>query len=133
MATLTKREISTRNVDGATLYLVTAMFATDEGHHVHDDDPRFKASYKRADASNRRLGDPGLIRKLHSWFLPATDGSMPGPVGPSAVGQEMAVLDGCVGSLAWRMIRIGTSAPQLMKEAQTVTITLVDLPTAEHA
>ena len=49
MATLTKLDISTRKVDGAVQYLVTAIFATDEGHHAHDDDPRFKAWNERAD------------------------------------------------------------------------------------
>lgn len=49
MATLTKLDISTRKVDGATQYLVVAIFATDEGHHLHDQDPRFEAWNKRAD------------------------------------------------------------------------------------
>jgi hypothetical protein len=30
-------------------YLVVAIFATDEGHHVHDNDPRFEAWNARAD------------------------------------------------------------------------------------
>jgi hypothetical protein len=50
MATLTKLDITTKGVDGATQYLVVAIFATDEGHHVHDSDPRFEAWNKRADA-----------------------------------------------------------------------------------
>jgi heme-degrading monooxygenase HmoA len=50
MATLTKLDISTRKVDGAAQYLVVAIFATDEGHHEHDNDPRFEAWNKRADA-----------------------------------------------------------------------------------
>jgi hypothetical protein len=29
---------------------VVAIFATDEGHHVHDGDPRFEAWNKEADA-----------------------------------------------------------------------------------
>ena len=49
MATLTKLDITTVGVDGAVQYLVVAIFATDEGHHAHDDDPRFEAWNKRAD------------------------------------------------------------------------------------
>ena len=50
MATITRLDISTRKVDGAAQYLVVAIFATDEGHHEHDGDPRFEAWNKRADA-----------------------------------------------------------------------------------
>ena len=50
MATLTKLDISTSKADGAVQYLVVAIFATDEGHHEHDNDPRFDAWNKRADA-----------------------------------------------------------------------------------
>ena len=50
MATLTKLDITTRAVKGAVQYLVVAIFATDEGHHEHDGDPRFEAWNKRADA-----------------------------------------------------------------------------------
>jgi hypothetical protein len=50
MATLTRLDISTKEVDGAVQYLVVAIFATDEGHHVHDNDPRFEAWNARADA-----------------------------------------------------------------------------------
>lgn len=50
MATLTKLDISTKSVEGATQYLVVAIFASDEGHHAHDGDPRFEAWNKRADA-----------------------------------------------------------------------------------
>jgi hypothetical protein len=49
-ATLTKLDISTRKTDGAVQYLVVAIFATDEGHHEHDNDPRFDAWNRRADA-----------------------------------------------------------------------------------
>ena len=49
MATLTRLDITTRKVDGAQQYLVVAIFATDEGHHAHDSDPRFEAWNKRAD------------------------------------------------------------------------------------
>lgn len=49
MATLSKLDITTVSVDGAIQYLVVAIFATDEGHHAHDSDPRFEAWNKRAD------------------------------------------------------------------------------------
>src|SRR5919106_1455222 len=49
MATLTRLDISTKKVDGAVQYLVAVIFATDEGHHVHDSDPRFEAWNRRAD------------------------------------------------------------------------------------
>jgi hypothetical protein len=50
MATLTRLDISTKKADGAVQYLVVAIFATDEGHHLHDNDPRFEKWNKRADA-----------------------------------------------------------------------------------
>ena len=50
MATLTKLAISTKKAGAATQYLVVAIFASDEGHHEHDNDPRFAAWNKRADA-----------------------------------------------------------------------------------
>jgi hypothetical protein len=49
MATLSRLDISTKPTDGATQYLVVAIFATDQGHHLHDQDPRFEAWNKRAD------------------------------------------------------------------------------------
>jgi hypothetical protein len=49
MATLTRLDISTKKQSGAVQYLVVAIFATDEGHHEHDSDPRFEAWNKRAD------------------------------------------------------------------------------------
>jgi hypothetical protein len=49
MATLTRLDITTKGVDGATQFLVVAIFATDKGHHAHDSDPRFEAWNKRAD------------------------------------------------------------------------------------
>jgi hypothetical protein len=49
MATLSRLDISTKKVDGAIQYLVAVIFATDEGHHVHDTDPRFEAWNRRAD------------------------------------------------------------------------------------
>jgi hypothetical protein len=49
MATLSRLDISTKKADGAVQYLVVAIFSSDEGHHVHDSDPRFEAWNKRAD------------------------------------------------------------------------------------
>ncbi len=49
-ATLTRLDISTQQRDGAVQYLVVAIFATDEGHHLHDHDPRFEAWNQRAEA-----------------------------------------------------------------------------------
>jgi hypothetical protein len=49
-ASLSRLEISSRAVEGATQYLVMAVFATGEGHHEHDHDPRFAAWNERADA-----------------------------------------------------------------------------------
>jgi hypothetical protein len=48
-ATLSRLEISTKRVDNAVQYLVVAIFATDEGHHAHDSDPRFEAWNREAD------------------------------------------------------------------------------------
>jgi hypothetical protein len=50
VATLSRLDISTMGRDGAVQYLVVAIFATDEGHHEHDSDPRFEAWNARADA-----------------------------------------------------------------------------------
>ena len=49
-AYLNRMDISTRPVEGARQYLIVAVFATGEGHHLHDDDPRFNAWNQRADA-----------------------------------------------------------------------------------
>jgi hypothetical protein len=48
-ASLQRMEISSRPVEGAVQYLIVAVFATDEGHHEHDNDPRFQAWNERAD------------------------------------------------------------------------------------
>jgi hypothetical protein len=42
-ATLSRLDISSRPVDGATQYMVVAIFATGEGHHAHDAHPGFEA------------------------------------------------------------------------------------------
>jgi hypothetical protein len=49
MATLSRLDISTEGRDGVVQYLVVAIFATEEGHHIHDSDPRFEAWNARAD------------------------------------------------------------------------------------
>jgi len=49
MATLSRLDITTHQVKGAVQYLVVAIFASDEGHHVHDEDPRFAAWNELAD------------------------------------------------------------------------------------
>ena len=43
-------DISTEPVDGAVQYLVIAIFNSHDGHTAHDNDPRFKAWNKMADA-----------------------------------------------------------------------------------
>jgi hypothetical protein len=48
-ATLNRLDISTSPVEGATQYLVVAIFATGEGHHAHDGHPGFKAWNEIAD------------------------------------------------------------------------------------
>ena len=48
-AALSRLDISTLKVDGAVQYLVVAIFATDEGHHAHDGDPRFEAWNREAE------------------------------------------------------------------------------------
>jgi hypothetical protein len=50
MATLSRLDISTKKASGAVQYLVVAIFATDEGHEVHDSDPRFEQWNAQADA-----------------------------------------------------------------------------------
>ena len=50
MATLTPPRHQHETGRGAVQYLVVAIFATDEGHHVHDSDPRFEAWNAKADA-----------------------------------------------------------------------------------
>lgn len=42
-ASLTKMDISTRPVEGTAQYLISVVFADEEGHHLHDGDPRFQA------------------------------------------------------------------------------------------
>ena len=48
-ASLSRLDISSRSVGGATQYLVVAVFATGEGHHEHDNHPGFAAWNKQAD------------------------------------------------------------------------------------
>ena len=56
MATLSRLDISTVKAEGAVQFLVAVVFATDEGHHVHDSDPRFEAWNREAD--RYQIADP---------------------------------------------------------------------------
>lgn len=49
-ASLTKMDISTQPVEGAVQYLISVAFADEEGHHLHDADPRFQRWNEMADA-----------------------------------------------------------------------------------
>ncbi len=49
-ASISRLDISTLAVDGATQYMVVAVFATGEGHHAHDAHPGFQAWNAIADA-----------------------------------------------------------------------------------
>lgn len=49
-ASLTKMDISSIPRGDAVQYLIVVDFATGEGHHQHDDDPRFNAWNRIADA-----------------------------------------------------------------------------------
>jgi hypothetical protein len=42
-ATLSRMDISSNPVDGATQYLVSVIFSSGEGHHAHDAHPGFEA------------------------------------------------------------------------------------------
>ncbi len=42
-ASLNRLDISSASVEGATQYLIVAVFATGEGHHEHDHHPGFAA------------------------------------------------------------------------------------------
>jgi hypothetical protein len=55
-ATLSRLEISTKKAGDAVQYLVVAIFATGEGHHAHDSDPRFEAWNREADTY--QIADP---------------------------------------------------------------------------
>jgi hypothetical protein len=48
-ASLSRLDISSQPVAGATQFLVVAVFATGEGHHEHDSHPGFEAWNKIAD------------------------------------------------------------------------------------
>ena len=55
-ASLSRLDISTGPVEGATQYMVVAIFATGEGHHAHDAHPGFEAW--NAIAAAYQVGDP---------------------------------------------------------------------------
>ena len=48
-ATLNRLDISSSPVEGATQYLVVAVFSSGEGHHAHDGHPGFQAWNEIAD------------------------------------------------------------------------------------
>ena len=48
-ASLTRMDISTQPTAGAVQYLISVTFADDEGRHLHDRDPRFRAWNEMAD------------------------------------------------------------------------------------
>jgi hypothetical protein len=48
-ASISRLDISSRSVRGATQFLIVAVFATGEGHHEHDSHPGFEAWNKIAD------------------------------------------------------------------------------------
>ena len=48
-ATLNRLDITSRPVEGATQYLIVAIFATREGHNAHDEHPGFKSWNEIAD------------------------------------------------------------------------------------
>lgn len=56
LATLNRLDISTVKTEGAVQFLVAVVFATDEGHHVHDSDARFEAWNREAD--RYQIADP---------------------------------------------------------------------------
>lgn len=49
-ASITKMDISSAPKGDAVQYLIVAVFADGEGHHLHDNDPRFRAWNELADA-----------------------------------------------------------------------------------
>jgi hypothetical protein len=55
-ASLSRMDISSRSVKGSTQYLIVVLFATGEGHHEHDNDPRFAAWNAKAD--EYQIGEP---------------------------------------------------------------------------
>jgi hypothetical protein len=67
-ASLTRLEISTRPVEGATQYLIAVDFATAEGHHEHDHHPGFEAWNKLADtyqiAEAEAFGGDTLLHEI---------------------------------------------------------------------
>jgi hypothetical protein len=48
-ASITRMDISSAPVAGSVQYLIVAVFRDGEGHHLHDNDPRFNAWNKLAD------------------------------------------------------------------------------------
>jgi hypothetical protein len=55
-ATISRLDISSRPHEGATQFLIVAVFATGEGHHEHDSHPGFEAW--NAIADQYQVGQP---------------------------------------------------------------------------
>ena len=55
-ATISRLDISSRPLSGATQFLIVAVFATGEGHHEHDSHPGFEAW--NAIADQYQVGQP---------------------------------------------------------------------------
>ena len=65
-ASIAKMDISTAPRGDAVQYLISVVFATGEGHHLHDNDPRFQAWNELADqyqvGGGMAFGGETLIR-----------------------------------------------------------------------
>ena len=77
-ATLSRLDISTQSRDGAVQYLVVAIFATDEGPHLHDPDPRAPAR-QPLDPPPPVDGEARAPRSLTRVRGPAPARASPGP------------------------------------------------------
>lgn len=55
-ASISRLDISSRPVSGATQFLIVAVFATGEGHHEHDNHPGFEKW--NAIADTYQVGEP---------------------------------------------------------------------------
>ena len=56
VATLSRMDISSRPVKGAVQYLISCVFTSEEGHHVHDSHPGFEKW--NAIADQYQVGEP---------------------------------------------------------------------------
>ena len=75
-ASLSRMDISSRGVKGATQYLIVVVFATGEGHHLHDNDPRFEEWNRKADAYQVAAALAfGGETVIHEGVVPESSGS----------------------------------------------------------